>query len=243
MAYRFTGTDPFLRASIGAFDGLSLESDALSWAVLLKRISTGAWQGIHVIDEGNTTPYTYMSEFNASDELSGGPDGVTASAATFTDTTDWIILGFTRAGGLGAGLTWTWRWKIGTGAWSSEADTYSGRSSTAGSTYRHVIGNEPGLLDDADFDLVCLGMIESELSQATFESLTMTDIASWDAVFTGASAMLLGFDDISTRTDRTGNGADEVSRSAGITLVSDPAGFDWGGGGASHPNRNYIWTP
>jgi len=228
MAYRLTGTDPFVRFSIGAFNGYSMESDVMSAAALLKRRSATAWHGIHVVDDGTTSPYTYIDEFNPSDQLVGGPDGVTTSVQTFNDTTNWMIVGFTKAAGTGAGIAWTWRWKIGAGAWSSEADTYSGRTSSAGSGYRHIIGNEPALGDDADFDIVCAGLIKSQLSQASFESLDMSSFSTWTSVFTGAGAWLIGFQAIGSLSDNTGNGGNELSRSAGITVVSDPPGWSWG---------------
>lgn len=231
MAYRLSGTDPFLRASIGAFNGYAMHGAPLSYAALLKRRSVSSWQGLYVIDNGSTTNDSFPMEFNPSNQLAG--DFTTAnpfqSAATFNNTTDWMIVGATWDGSTTAGHV-VWRWKIGTNAWSSETDTSPGSNATAaGSGYRHLIGNEAGLGDDADYDIVCVGAIKSQLAQATFESLTMTDIASWDAVFTGSGAWLLGFDAISSRTDRTGNGGNEVSRSAGITLVSDPSGWSWGG--------------
>lgn len=234
MAYRLDGTDPFFRCSIGALNGYSMHgSAALSYAALVKRRAASAWHGIYVVDNGSTTNYSFAMEFDPSNQLAA--DLTTAnpfsSVATFNDTTNWMIVGLTMAGSGSSGSTAvTWRYKIGAGAWSSEADTSPGSNTTAaGSGYRHLIGNEAGLGDDANFDVVCAGAIQSNLSQASFESLTMTDIASWDAVFTGAGAWLVGFDAISSRTDRTGNGGNEVSRSSGITLVSDPAGWSWGG--------------
>jgi hypothetical protein len=242
VAYRLTGTDPFLRASIGAFNGYAMRNSPLSYAALLLRRSTGTWNGIYVVDTGAATNYSFPMEFNPSNQLAG--DFTTAnpfqSAATFADTTNWMIIGATWDGTITASHV-NWRWKIGAGAWSSEAETSPGANATvAGSGYRHIVGNEAGLGDDADFDIVCVGAIKSELSQASFESLTMTDFASWQAVFTGSGAWLLGFETIATQTDRTGNGGDEVSRSAGVSLVSDPPGWAWG---ASAPPIGETFSP
>lgn len=233
MAYRLTGTDPFFRCSIGAFNGYAMRNSAFSYAALLKRRSAGAWHGIYVVDDGAGTPanYSFPMEFNPSNQLAADLTTLNpfASTATFNDTTNWMIVGLCWDGTTTAGHA-IWRWKIGSGAWASEAVTSPGaNATTAGSGYRHLLGNEAGLVDDADFDIVCAGAIKSNLAQATFESLDMLSIATWDAVFTGAGAWLIGFDDISTRTDRTGNGGNEASRSSGITLVSDPPGWSWGG--------------
>lgn len=203
----------------------------LSGAALLKRNASGAWHGIHTIDQGNTSNYVYLDEFNPSNQLIGGTTGASwTSTGTFTDTTNFGIYGFTWGGANTAGSL-VWRWKVGAGAWSNESETMTfdvGGVTSAGSGFRHVIGNEAALGDDANFDIVCAGLIKSNLSQATFESLDMSSFSTWQAVFTGAGAALWGYETISTQTDRTGNGSDELSRSAGITLVSDPAGWSWG---------------
>jgi hypothetical protein len=235
MSYRLNGTDPFWRASIGAFNGYAFRNSALSGATLFKRLSTGSWHGLHAIDNGSTGNYSYMYEFNPSDQIAA--DMTTAnpfsSTATFADSTNWIIMGFTWTGGTSAG-NWVWRYKIGAGAWSSENETNPGsNATTAGSGYRHLIGNEAGLLDDTNTDFCCVGLIKSNLSQASFESLNMTAFTSWQSVFTGAGAALWGFETIASQTDRAGNGANESSRSGGITLVSDPPGWSWGAAAAA----------
>lgn len=229
MAYRFNGTDPFLRLSIGPFNGINMENSSMSGAALLKRNAASAWHGIHTVDSGAGAVYTYLDEFNPSNQLVGGPDGVTTSTQTYNDTTNWMIVGFTWDV-----VNWVWRWKIGAGAWGNESHARIGRNiATATSSYRHIIGNEPGLGDDANFDLVCVGAISSSLTQSTFESLDMLNISTWDAVFTGSTAMLTGFDGIGTRSDRATGGANEINRSAGITLVSDPPGWSWGASAVS----------
>jgi hypothetical protein len=231
MAYRFDGTDPFLLASIGAFSGYGVRNNPLSGAVLLKRNGNiSAWNSIHVIDNGGATNYAFVMEFDTANQLAA--DITTAnplsSAATFNNTTDWMILGFCWDGTNTAGA-WVWRWKIGSNAWSSETDTSGTNASTAGSGYRHRIGTEAAGGDDANYDMVCIGLTKSTLSQGTFESLNMTQFSTWQSVFTGAGAWLLGFETISSQTDRTGNGGNETSRSGGITLVSDPPSWVWGG--------------
>lgn len=196
--------------------------------MLVKRISAGTWMGGHVIDNGSTTNYAYLYEFNTSDQLAADLTGTGPfnTTATFNSTTSWEILGFTWDGTATAGH-WVWRWKVGAGAWSSETGTTPGGTGAAGSGYRHLIGNEAALGDDANFDVACVGLIKSNLSQASFESLDMLAFSTWQSVFTGAGAWLMGFDTIATQTDRTGNGGNELSRSAGITLVADPAGWAW----------------
>lgn len=237
MALRFSGTDPFLRTSIGAFNGYGIRSGSPnSGASLLKRNATSAWHGIHTIDAGGTTNWHYPMEFNPSNQLAQDTSNSGwTTAATYTSTADWMILAFTWTGGNTTG-DFVWRWKIGAGAWQSETDTataFANAPSTAGSGYRHIIGNNASLGDDANFDWVCTGLIQSSLSQATVESLSMTGIASWDAVFTGTGAWLIDGEATATRTDRAGNGGDETSRSAGLTLVSDPSGWSWGGAAAT----------
>lgn len=230
MAYRLDGTDPFLRAAIGAFNGYQMHGAAFSYACLVKRIGVSSWQGLWVVDTGAATNYSFPMEFNPTNQLAADITGGSpfASTATFNDTTNWMIVGATWDGTATAGHV-KWRWKIGSGAWSSETATSASILGNAGPGYRHVIGNEAALGDDANFDIVCVGAIQSELSQASFESLTMTSFASWQSVFTGAGAWLLGFETIASQTDRTGNGGNELSRSAGVTLVADPAGWSWGG--------------
>jgi len=80
-----------------------------------------------------------------------------------------------------------------------------------------------------------VGAYKDALGQAAIESLTMTDFASWQAVFTGADAWLHGYEDATTQVDRTGNGGDEVTRN-GVTLVSDPPGWAWAATPPSGPS-------
>jgi hypothetical protein len=246
MALRLNGTDPFLRASIGAFSGYAIRQSPLSMATCLKRIGASSWQGLHIIDQGSTSNFFYSAEFNPSNQMIGDTDpGHSAfnTTATFNDTTNWMIVGFCWDGSGTAGH-WVWRWKIGAGAWSSETATSDAPGvATIGAGYRHLIGNEAALGDDANYDWVCTGLIKSNLAQATFESLTLTDIASWDAVFTGAGAWLLDGQALASRTDRTGNGGNESSRSGSITLVSDPPGWSWGGAVATIPPRSRRSVP
>lgn len=234
MAIRFDpAQSAFIRTSIGAFNGYSWANNPSSGASLFKRNAASAWTAIHVIDD-TTTDRIYPLELNPSNQAEVGHSGLTwSSTQTFNDTTNWIILGHTWSGAANA---WTYRWKIGSGSWSSEVESSNNSvtTETIGSGWRNIIGNNFGLGDDASIDWVCTGHIKSNLAQATFESLTMTSIASWDAVFTGASAWLLDGQATSSRTDRTGNGGNEVSRSAaGLSLVSDPPGWSWGGAAAT----------
>ncbi|WCB92304.1 hypothetical protein DSM104299_00994 [Baekduia alba] len=234
MAYRLNGTDPFLRASVGAFNGYNVRGAPASAFALVKRNATGgstAWHGVYTMDQGNTSIAHDWLEFDPTDHLSGylGNGAGYATAATFADTSNWMIVGFTWDG---TASGWTWWWKTGAGAWQSESETLSAVFTlNAGAGFRHIVGNEPGLGDDANFDIVCVGAIKSQLTGATVQTLSLTSIASWDAVFTGPNAWLLGFDAIGSRSDRTGNGGDELARSAGITVVADPAGFAWGAQG------------
>lgn len=230
MAYRFSSA--WLRTSIGAFNGFTMHNQPSSMAALLKRNAVGAWHAISVIDDGAGTNFTFDQEFNPSNQLvtdltlSGGA----ATTTAITDTTNFGIFGYTWDGTAGAGGI-IFYWKLGAGAWNTFPAAMGSLSATAiGSAYRHIIGAEAGLGDLASYDMVCIGKLKATtLSTGVFESLDMAGIASWDAVFTGANAWLLGFDDIATRTDRTGNGGNEVSRAgSGITLVADPAGWSWG---------------
>ena len=239
MAIRFDpAQSAVIRASIGAFSGYSWANNPHSGASLFKRNAASAWSGCHVIDDGTSTDHCYPLELNPSNQAEDGHSGLTwTSTQTFNDTTNWIILGHTWAG---TANTWTYRWKIGSGAWGNEVESSNNSvgTETIGSGWRHLIGNNSGLTDDNSWDWVCTGHIKTNVAQATFESLTMTDIASWDAVFTGAGAWLLDGQATSSRTDRTGNGGNEVSRSAaGLSLVSDPPGWSWGGAAATSPVR------
>lgn len=234
MAYRFNGTDPFLRTSPGAVVGYAIGQAASSCFALLKLNASGAWQGVYTMDDG-TSLWHDLLEFTNASKLTSYTGGGSApvSTATFTDTTNFMIVGYTWDGTTTAGA-FTWWWKIGAGAWTSQTATVAlGFGTAVGSGFRNVIGNEPGLGDDANYDMVCIGVHKSKLASGTLQTLDMSSIASWDAVFTGSSAWLLGFDGIGTRADRTGNGGNELSRSAGITLVSDPAGWSWSSGGAT----------
>lgn len=231
MALRLNGTDPFLRASPGAFVGYTMQQSPLSVFTLLKRGAVSNWHGICVMDTGGTTNYSYPQEFNPSNQLSHAnttADGGRTSSATFNNTTDFMILGMTWNGTTSAGA-FTFASKVGAGAWTSNTATVGATTAnTVGAGYRWIIGNEAALGDDANFDWVCTGAIKSQLSSGTYQTLDMTSIASWDAVFTGSGAWLLDGQAIGSRTDRTGNGGNEVSRSASVTLVSDPAGWSWG---------------
>lgn len=240
MAIRFDpAQSAVIRASIGAFSGYSWANNPHSGASLFKRNVASAWSGCHVIDDGATTDRCYPLEINPSNQAEVGHSGLTwTSTQTFNDTTNWIILGHTWSG---AANSWTYRWKIGAGAWSNEVESSNNSvgTETIGSGYRHLIGNNSGLTDDNSWDWVCTGHIKSNLSQASFESLDMLSISTWDAVFTGAGAWLLDGESTGTRTDRTGNGGNEVSRSAaGLSLVSDPPGWSWGA--AAAPDASYI---
>lgn len=231
MAYRLSGVDPFLRASPGAFTGYAMQQSPSSSFALIKRNAISSWQGVICADNGAGAVYHDAIEFNPSDGLAGWMTGGAgySNAVAITDTTNWMIVGYTWDGTSGA-TSWTWWWKIGAGAWQSSTSNATANTATAfASTFHWIIGNEANLQDDAQFDIVVAGSIKSKLSTATLQTLNMTTAASWDAVFTGASAWLLGFDAIGTRTDRTGNGGNETSRSAGATvaLVADPPGWTW----------------
>jgi len=234
MAYQFASTDPYVRCAIGAFNGYTWRNSPSSGAALFKINSIGVWRGITAIDTGTLVVYVDDFEMDNANHLSTwdgvSSNGTPTSVAAFTDTSNWMIVGYTWDGTL-TGTPWVWRWKIGAGSWNSEA-VFPGsngvRTAAIGSGYRHVIGNEPALNDDGRQDIVCVGKIKSNLSQATFEALTLTDIASWDAVFTGSTAWLIDFETIGSRIDRTGNGGNEINRN-NVSLVSDPAGFSWGG--------------
>ena len=238
MAYRFSGTDPQFRASIGAFNGYNWRTNPSSAAMLLKRNVASAWTGLQGIDTGSAAIYAIDYEITSGNQLTGW-DGVsgstwTAASTAPNDTTNWMILGYTWDGAHGTTGGWVWRWKVGAGAWGSENETLPAGTPTGtlGASHRHIIANDPTLADDASIDVVCFGKITSNLSQATFESLDMTTFASWNAVFTGAGALLHGFEVVGSQTDRTGNGGDEVTRN-GVTLVSDPAGWSWSLGGGT----------
>ena len=237
MAIRFDpAQSAVIRCSIGAFNGYSWANSAHSGASLFKRNTASNWHGIHVIDD-TTADRCYPLELNPSNQAEVGHAGLTwTSTQTFNDTTNWMIVGHTWSGAVNA---WTYRWKIGAGSWNSEVESSNNSvtGQTAGSGWRHLIGNNFGLTDDADFDWVCTGHIKSDLGSG-LTSLDMTSIASWDAVFTGANAWLVDGQATSSRTDRTGNGGNEVSRSAaGLSLVSDPPGWSWGGAAATSPVR------
>lgn len=234
MSYRLNGVDPFFRASIGALLGWQ-RNQPITVAIMLKRIGVSSWQGLHVIDNGGATNFTYPMELNPANVIS--TDFSTAnpfqSVQAFNNTVDFMNLVIAWDGTQTAGHV-DYRWKIGANAWGSETATSGGsNASAAGAGYRHLIGNEAGLGDDANFDVVCVGAIKSKLTQAAVESLDQLSFSTWQSVFTGPSAWLIGFETIAAQLDRTGNGGNELSRSAGITLQADPPGWSWGGGGGS----------
>jgi hypothetical protein len=227
VSYRFTPSDGKLYTSPGALVGLQ-RNQAFSYAALLKRRATSVWHSILNIENGAAGNFMFPMEFNPGNNLAG--DFTTAnpfqSAATFADTVNWMIVGLTWDGSTTANKV-VWRWKIGSAPWSSELETSPGANASAiGSGYHMIIGVEAGSGDDADFDMVCIGAIRSELSQAQFESLTMTDFLSWRNVFAGSGAWLLGFQAIDTIIDMTGNGGNETSRTT-PTLQPDPPGWEW----------------
>lgn len=243
MAYRFTpASNPFVRCAIGAFNGYGMRNSPQSAAWLLKRNATGGFQAVHVVDDGTTADYTFPLEFNGSNQMVFDTAvGGWATAATFTNIADFGIYAYSWDGTTTAGALIR-RWKIGAGAWQSETGTVTIINGTAaGAGYRHIIGNNGALGDDGSMDYVCGGLIKAVLSQAQIESLSLTSFAAWQAVFTGTGAWLIGCETISALTDRTGNGGDEVSRSAaGITLVSDPDPGFWGAVAASDPAKRPV---
>lgn len=196
--------------------------------------------GVWTADQGNTSVFHDMLEFDTSNHLaswegiSGVSDPSCTSTTALADTTNWEIVGYSWDGAVAG--TCTYWWKVGAGAWTSEAISLARGTGTMtwGSGFRHVVGDDPSLGDDGNYDCVCIGAYKGALNSTQVQSLDMNSIGSWDAVFTGANAWLLGFNAIGTRVDRTGNGGDEVSRSAGITLQADPAGFSWAGAAAPY---------
>jgi hypothetical protein len=245
MAYRFApASSAYIEISPGPFVGYAMRAAGAPWScyALINRNGLATWQGIVTINDGAGTPaaYYHFLEFSPGNNLVGD-DSVFASwtsTETFTSTTEDTILGMAFAGTDNVVNNARYDFKKGAAAWGSENETIDlgGNGTTVGSGYRIRIGNNHDLGDDGDFDLVCLGLIKSQLSQGTVQSLSQSSFSAWQSVFTGTGAILLRFDDIAARNDVNGNGANETARSAsGITVVADPSGF-FGGTGATVTN-------
>jgi hypothetical protein len=239
VAYRFngglSGNNPQVRCSIGAGLNYQFRRSAQTFAALLKRTGFGTWDGIFTIDNGSTGVYIDALEFNFTSQLSywngssGAGELVWQSPSVFDNTSDWMIVTYAfdavTPGGSGAPH---WVFKVGANAWDS--DSAVGDSSTdataAGSGYRFMFGNDPTLADDAVMDLCCAGMYKGYLDSTQLQTLSMTDFSTWFNLFSGPDAGLWGFETIDSIVDRTGNGANEVSRNQ-VTLVADPPGWSW----------------
>ena len=230
MAYRFSGADPQVKFLPGGIVGQNMGGSPQSFAALLKRNAIGAWMSVLNVANGSTNvsfPLEFRPENSLESNVNTSESGKQSTPDTFTSTTEWEIVGFTWDGSATASA-FVFRWKVGAAAWGSRGDTSLTATNTVTSGHRLLVGIEAAGLDDLSADVVCMGMTRSTLSQATFESLSMTDFATWEAVFTGANSWLVGFEDAGTVLDRTGNSGDETSRN-GVSLVSDPAGWSWGG--------------
>lgn len=244
MAIRLDGVDDTRLHSAGGLSGLE-ERSAQTIAVVINRNGTGTWDSIFTAtDSGGATRGAALT-FNTSNQLAhwngqGGSPNAISSA--LTDTTNWYMLAFTM--GASAATPRYHRRQEG-GAWTHEA---ASGTPTTGSPFPTVgasgvlrIGTYEAGGDPITADIVCVGVILSELSDASVETLDWS-IASWDAVFTGASAWLIDYEAITpARTDRTGNGGNETSATGG-TLVSDPASWSWGGAAATRPKQPLVVT-
>ena len=120
MAYQFSGTDPQIRFSPGAFVGYGLRQSAFTVAALIKRDSISSWQGIWTMDQGSSTVYHDWLELDPTNQLAlwnggiGTGDITFATGTALTDTTEWTIVALTFGpASPGSAATPRWDWKVG----------------------------------------------------------------------------------------------------------------------------------
>ena len=230
MAWRFT-TSSRLTCSIGGLDGTTVD-EAFTVAMLLKTTATGATRTLISVENAANTDSSIYVLAESNDYIDVGRQGsahwCTSPAMQINTTTDWWIVALTVAGNgtlprfhmLKEGSSWSHgNANGGDGNW----DDWIPVSSTS----EIVVGALNGT-STLTADVTIAGLKYDTTSDGTIETLGFTGPTEWDALFTGADAWAVGFDDTSSRTDRTGGGGDEVSRGTGETLVSDPSGWSWG---------------
>lgn len=225
MAYRFAGNQ-HVEFSSGGLGGYT--SGPMTYACLVKRNAISSWQWLGgIVTSGDVYRHVWM-EFTPANllELYNNAAGEAQdSASAYSSTTAWYILAVTWPGTAATNArfhVWdgtTWAHAVSSSAVASTLPVY-------GATDKIITGEDhlTGGTDDLSADMVCEGFKKSVLSDIALEALTTTTFSSWTGI---AWDWLVGFETISTLSDRTVGGGNETARVGSPTLVSDPPGWSW----------------
>jgi hypothetical protein len=169
-----------------------------------------------------------MIRLSTSDDLFWylDPTNATSTGSLYASTTNWQLIAATRLGGasitprnhLNSGSGWTHAAMSGT---TSDPVAITGTS-------RMIVGRQGAGSLFFDGDIVCIGVKKANSSDIALEALSLTSFAPWK---TFGFDWLVGFDAAGTRTNVTTPGSGDETARSGTSLVSDPPGWSFGGGG------------
>lgn len=217
MPRAFDGTDDEIRCAAGNVSGMTFGS----FAVIVRRGATGAWHSL--FDLCNSSGVTQVScEFRSSNELSffvpTNPDRATAT--TFTSTTTWYLILFTKATGTATPRAHIYNYS--TNAWTHENFDGTLTNWTSIGASGTIRFGEWEDVDDFQGDLACAGIWSGiAFTDAKCEAMGLQfDLMSW---FASTPSALWLFDQQAVGQllrDLTGGGANQ-STIAGTSLSAN----------------------
>jgi len=231
MAYRFNGTSDFVEFALGPFTSHTF--GAFTWAALFKRNGLASVRAIVSFnDSTNATALTYL-RFASTDVLQwlDNSAGSSGGGTTMNSTAVWYIAVGTRAAGATTIRVHVWDGST----WNHAAGTGAITDVVLGTTNRLRVGDRANV-SKLTADLVCVGIKKTDSADLTVETLNATAFSSWTGF---GFDWLIGFD-TSLQTagalqDQATPGTGDQTAISGTTVVSDPPGWTWAGGGGGGP--------
>lgn len=213
MAYRFDGVDDVINFGVGALSAQLAGPCTMAVCVNLSATTDGA--AIHLLTSGDAS--------GAFLEVFGNWDfgiGATARAGPAGATGSWRVIVFSKASGT-ASVEWTQIILGGaTTSGTASGGTLANGSTPPGGTGKIRVGRfQASATEYLAGDIAATAVWSTALDQTAREALS-----TWDAWLAATPAWAVEYTESSSRSDATGGGGDESSRT-GTTLVADPSGF------------------
>jgi PKD repeat protein len=240
MAYRFNGTSGQVEFAITPFVGASF--GAVTFACLLKRNSVhDITQGVWTIRDSSLATRRIGYQLLNNDFPFFSVDATAGGTVDMPSTTPWYIAAGTWAG---SGSVHYHTYNSVAGTWAHRTETAGTTTSTFGGTDRMLAGIAAATGNFLNADVVCMGVKKADSSDATIETLSVTNFQAWrDFGF----HWLIGFN---TALEAAGKLQDqgsigtghETARSGITTGVTDPPSWGWVPAAVT-PVANFTGTP